>query len=56
MNNNGDDRFDNIDVNVGDNEQLQHLMTDLSVRDDLEQNSFKDDLLSMIEGGQSDIV
>ncbi|XP_019770490.1 uncharacterized protein LOC109544625 isoform X2 [Dendroctonus ponderosae] len=56
LNNNGDDRFDNIDVNVGDSEQLQHLMTDLSVRDDLEQNSFKDDLLSMIEGGQSDIV
>ncbi|ERL89201.1 hypothetical protein D910_06575, partial [Dendroctonus ponderosae] len=52
LNNNGDDRFDNIDVNVGDSEQLQHLMTDLSVRDDLEQNSFKDDLLSMIEGGQ----
>lgn len=54
FNNNADDRFDSIDVNV--NDQLQTLMSDLNVREDSEHNSFKDDLLSMIDGGQGEIV
>lgn len=54
FNNNADDRFDSIDVNV--NDQLQSLMSDLNVRDDSGHNSFKDDLLSMIDGGQGEIV
>lgn len=54
--NNNENGFDNIDINVNDNDQLQSLMTDLSVRDDSEQNSFKDDLLNMIDGGQNEVV
>lgn len=55
LNNNPDDRFDSIDVNIND-DKLHTLMTDLNVRDDSEQNSFKDDLLNMIEGDQSDVI
>lgn len=56
LNNNADDKFDSIDVNINDNDQLQSLITDLNVKDDSEQNSFKDDLLNMIETDQSDVV
>ncbi|CAG9773880.1 unnamed protein product [Ceutorhynchus assimilis] len=54
--NNNSDKFDSIDVNVNDNEQLQSLMVDLNIKDDAEQNSFKDDLLSMIDGAQGEVV
>lgn len=53
--NNNENGF-SIDVNVNDNDKLQSLMMDLSVRDDSEPNSFKDDLLNMIEGGQNEVV
>lgn len=53
--NNNENRF-SIDVNINDNDKLQSLMMDLSVGDDSEQNSFKDDLLNMIEGGQNEVV
>ncbi|KAF7286824.1 hypothetical protein GWI33_003881 [Rhynchophorus ferrugineus] len=56
LNNNADDKFDSIDVNINDNDQLQSLITDLNVKDDSEQNSFKDDLLNLIETDQSDVV
>ncbi|XP_050298774.1 uncharacterized protein LOC126737768 isoform X3 [Anthonomus grandis grandis] len=57
LNNNPmDDRFDSIDVNVNDNDNLQSLMTDMNIRDETECNSFKDDLLNMIDAGQNEMV
>ncbi|XP_066153297.1 protein OSCP1 isoform X1 [Euwallacea fornicatus] len=56
INNNAEDGFDNIDINVNDNDKLQSLMTDLSMGDDTEQKSFKNDLLDMIDGGQNEVV
>ncbi|XP_030750961.1 protein OSCP1 [Sitophilus oryzae] len=56
LNNNAEDKFDSIDVNINDNDKLQSLITDLTLRDDSEHNNFKDDLLSMIDNDQSEVV
>ncbi|KAL1494381.1 hypothetical protein ABEB36_009989 [Hypothenemus hampei] len=57
LNNNTQDGFEKvIDVDKNDNNQLQSLLGDLSVRDDSEPNNFKDDLLNMLESGQNEVV